>query len=118
MKRTSILLLLTAIVLGMGGGPHPCHGAGEPIRASETAAAPAPCHESQPAPESPAPQDHDCCDPIKGGHALCDQACQSSAVLGFAPALASVRPFVELTAILQDRPASQFVPSIDHVPLA
>jgi hypothetical protein len=118
MKRTPIvLILLLAIALGAIAGPHPCHAADRPDPAASAATGHPSCHDDRPAPKPPV-SGHDCCDPAKGGHILCDQACQGPAVLGVAPALATVRSFEELTAFLQDRPVPLFVLSIDHVPLA
>jgi hypothetical protein len=114
MQRTSVtLLLLLAITLGLSAGPHPCHAAARPA----VTAGHASCHGSQAAPKPSPKTDHDCCDPVKGGHALCDQACQGAAVIGVAPALHEVLSFQDLEAPVPDRLGSLFVPSIDHVPL-
>jgi hypothetical protein len=118
MKRTPITwILLLAVALGMSAGPHPCHAAAAPDRATPAAAGHASCHSDRQESEAPSGE-HDCCDPRKGGHALCDQACQGTAVLGVAPVLPSARSFEELTVPVQDRPASLFALAIDHVPLA
>ncbi|HEX4961452.1 MAG TPA: hypothetical protein VF173_11480 [Thermoanaerobaculia bacterium] len=114
MRRASVILLLLAITLGLSAGPHPCHAA-----AATAAAGHASCHEARPAPQTP--KGHDCCDPMKegkGGHALCDQACQGSALIGATPALLEVQSFEELEASAVDRPTALLVLSIDHVPLA
>ncbi|HKI06024.1 MAG TPA: hypothetical protein VKK31_28860 [Thermoanaerobaculia bacterium] len=121
MKRTPIVLfLLLAIALGLSAGPHPCHAAEGPVPAMAPAMEEhASCHAQPPAAKAPAQEkDHDCCDPVKGGHILCDQACQGSAVLGFASAVPAFRSFQELSAPVLSRPVSLFVLSIDHVPLA
>ncbi|HEX9940654.1 MAG TPA: hypothetical protein VGG03_01460 [Thermoanaerobaculia bacterium] len=119
MRRTPITwLLLLAIALGASAGPHPCHAAAGPVQAAPAAAEHASCHGGPQAPKKAPSHEHDCCDPTKGGHALCDQACQGAAVLGVAPLLPAVRSFEELTAPVHDRPTSLFVLSIDHVPLA
>ncbi|MBW8879087.1 MAG: hypothetical protein JF614_29445 [Acidobacteria bacterium] len=112
MRRLSVtLLLLLALTLGLSAGPHPCHAAARPAVMASHAS----CHE-QPSPK-PAKSDHDCCDPVKGGHILCDQACQGAAVIGVAPTLPGVLSFQDLAAPVPDRLGSLFVPSIDHVPL-
>jgi hypothetical protein len=114
-RASTVFLLLLAMFLGLSSGPHPCHAtkAPSPVKAVAEHGS---CH-GQPAPQAPVRQGHDCCDPLKGGHALCDQACQGPAMLGIAPLLPVLHSMEELAAILQDRPASLFVPSIDHVPL-
>ena len=124
MKRTPIVfLLLLAIALGVSAGPHPCHAAeGQAVPAVPAEAAVAEhasCH-GTPAPAKAPVQkkDHDCCDPAKGGHVLCDQACQGAAVVGVAPTVPAVLSFQEVVADVLDRPASLFVLSIDHVPLS
>jgi len=124
MERTPIVfLLLLAIALGVSAGPHPCHAAeGQPVPAAPAEAAVtehASCH-GTPAPAKAPVQkkDHDCCDPVKGGHVLCDNACQGMAVIGVAPAVPAVHAFQEMAAHVLDRPASLFVLSIDHVPLS
>jgi len=121
MKRTPIIfLLLLAIALGLSAGPHPCHAMAGPRPAVAVPAAEhASCHGQQPAPKAPARQgDHDCCDPVKGGHALCDNACQGTALIGVAPVVPATLSFQELAVAVLDRPASPFVLSIDHVPLS
>lgn len=123
MRRAFIpSLLLLAILLGLSAGPHPCHAA----KAKKTAvvAEHASCHGSgmsgttaKPAP--PAEESgHDCCDPTKGGHVLCDQACQGLAVLGGAPVLAESLSFQELAVSPSDSSGASFVLPIDHVPLS
>jgi len=119
MKRTPIaLLLLLALALGLSAGPHPCHGMGAPR--VQAMAEHASCHGGAPAaPKAPVKKSGgDCCDPLKGGHAMCDQACQGAAVLIVAPAVPEVLSFQELPVPVLDRPASAFVFPIDHVPLS
>jgi len=119
MRQTPVVfLLLLAIAFGLSAGPHPCHGKTGTRRSSpaKAGAAHAPCHGAQPSPK-PASRKGDCCDPVKGRHLLCDEACQGAAVLGVASALPAVLSFEELAAVLQDRPAPPFVLPIDHVPL-
>jgi len=114
MRRPLTLLLLLAITLGVTAGPHPCH-------AQQRQTAPtghASCHGSHSAPKAPARPAHDCCDPIKGGHTLCDQACQGAAVMGVASTLPEVLAFRELETPVPDSPGALFVLSIDHVPLS
>jgi hypothetical protein len=124
MKRTPVIfLLLLAIALGVSAGPHPCHAAeGQPVPAEAVVAEHASCHGTPvPAPAKAPVQekkDHDCCDPVKGGHVLCDNACQGMAVIGVAPAAPAIHAFQEMAAHVLDRPASLFVLSIDHVPLS
>jgi hypothetical protein len=114
-RRASVTLLLLAIFLGMSAGPHPCHAA---EKASSVTTEHASCHGAQTPVKAPQPRDHDCCDPVKGGHVLCDQACQGAAVIGVAPALPEILSFQELGAPVSQRPAALFVLAIDHVPLS
>ena len=116
MRRASVtLFLLLAILFGMSAGPHPCHAAEKaPTVTTEHAS----CHSAPTPAKAPQPQDHDCCDPVKGGHVLCDQACQGAAVIGVAPALPEILSFQELGAPVSQRPGALFVLAIDHVPLA
>ena len=113
MKRSLTLLLLLAISLGLSAGPHPCHAAARPAVTAEHAS----CHGPQTASKTSPKPGHDCCDPVKGGHALCDQACQGAAVIGVAPVLSEVLSFQDLATPVPDRLGALFVPSIDHVPL-
>lgn len=120
MRRTSIIfLLLLAMALGLTAGPHPCHAMEEAPKAP-VAAGHASCHGGgQPAaPKAPVHGSNDCCDPTKGGHAMCDQACQGAAVLIVAPTIPAALAFQELPVPTLDRPASPFVFPIDHVPLS
>jgi hypothetical protein len=121
MRRTPIIfLLLLAMALGLSAGPHPCH-AGEAPKVAEVKTGHASCHGgAQPAaPKVPVKDSGgDCCDPAKGGHAMCDQACQGAAVLIVAPAVPAALAFQELPAPTLDRPALPFVFPIDHVPLS
>jgi hypothetical protein len=113
MKLRSIaLLLLLALGLRLGVGPHPCHA----MQAMKTAAAqPASCHGGHHAPKTPTPGEDDCC---KGGHALCERGCQTAAVLQVALPAPMVLSFHEQTSSPVDRSLPLFVLSIDHVPLA
>jgi hypothetical protein len=108
--------LLAAIAFALSAGPHPCH-AEQPAPPMEAVADHAPCHGGEPEQKAP-PQGHDCCDPLQGGHAMCDQACQGSAVLGVAPDLSAGSSLAELAAAVQERPVPLFALSIDHVPLS
>jgi uncharacterized protein involved in copper resistance len=118
MRRASITsLLLLAILLGLSAGPHPCHAAKAKATTAAVVAEHASCHGAgtpTPAPKS----NHDCCDPTKGGHVLCDQACQGLAVLGGAPMLAESLSFQDLAVPSTDCSGASFVLPIDHVPLA
>jgi hypothetical protein len=122
MKRTPIVfLLLLAIALGVSAGPHPCHAAeGQPAPVEAAVAEHASCHGTPAPAKAPVQEkkDHDCCDPAKGGHVLCDNACQGAAVVGVAPTVPAALSFQEVAADVLDRPASLFVLSIDHVPLS
>jgi hypothetical protein len=109
MRRPLTLLLLLALILGMSAGPHPCHAQ----RAQTVPTGHASCH-GQKLPAKPA---HDCCDPQKGGHVLCDQACQGAAVMGVASTVLENLVFRELELPVVDRLGALFVLSIDHVPL-
>jgi hypothetical protein len=115
MRRASVILLLLAILLGMSAGPHPCHAA---EKAPAVTAEHASCHGPHVPVKAPQPREHDCCDPVKGGHVLCDQACQGAALIGVAPALPEILSFQELAAPVSQRPGALFVLAIDHVPLA
>ncbi len=106
--RSIALLLLLALALGLGAGPHPCH-------AMSAAAEPVSCHGAQHAPKAPLPGEGDCC---KGGHALCESACQTAGVLQVALPPPAVLPFQEQIASPVDRSLPLFVLAIDHVPLA
>jgi hypothetical protein len=114
MRRPFALLLLFALTLGVSAGPHPCHA--QPVAAAMAmAAGHASCHET--APKAPAKPAHDCCDPEKGGHVLCDQACQGAAVMGVASTLAEGLAFQEIELPALDCKGALFVFAIDHVPL-
>ena len=113
MRRPLALLLLLAFTLGVSAGPHPCHA-----RTRQTAmAGHASCHKSKTAPEAPAKPAHDCCDPEKGAHVLCDQACQGAAVMVVASTLPEILAFREPEPPAVHRSGALFVLSIDHVPL-
>ncbi|HTG31685.1 MAG TPA: hypothetical protein VLB76_02045 [Thermoanaerobaculia bacterium] len=112
MKLRSIaLLLLLALGLRLGVGPHPCHA----MKAMKAAEQPASCHGGQHAPKAPAPGEDDCC---KGGHALCEKGCQTAAVLQVDLPAPAVLAFQEQSFSPVDRSLPLFVLSIDHVPLA
>jgi hypothetical protein len=116
MRRSLTLLLLLAIALGMMAGPHPCHA--QPGPAPQTATTGhASCHASQGA-KAPSKPAHDCCDPQKGGHVLCDQACQVAAVMVVVPTLPEILAFREPEPPVMHCSGALFVLSIDHVPLA
>ncbi len=72
------------------------------------------CHEAEK--PAPAPSSDDCCDP-RGGHDLCQKACQASAVLGTRPSLDGMRTVQELALDRGDHVPPPFVFSIDHIPL-
>lgn len=105
--RSIALLLLLASALSLSAGPHPCH-------AMAAAAKPGSCHGGQHAPKAPLPAEDDCC---KGGHALCEQGCQTAAVLQVALPAPAVLSFQERISSPEDRSLPLFVLSIDHVPL-
>jgi hypothetical protein len=115
MRRPLTLLLLLALILGVSAGPHPCHAAAAAQRAAM--AGHASCHEVQGAPQAPSRPAHDCCDPEKGVHVLCDQACQGAAVMVVAPTLPEILAFREPEPQAVHRSGTLFVPTIDHVPL-
>jgi hypothetical protein len=107
--RSIALLLLLALALRLGAGPHPCHGTAMPGMAK-----PGSCHGAQPS--SPPPTgENDCC---KKGHALCENACQTAAVLRVALSAPVRQPFHGQAAVPQERSLPLFVLTIDHVPLA
>jgi hypothetical protein len=107
--RFIALLLLLALGLRLGVGPHPCHA----MKAAAPAQ-PASCHGEQHAPKTPAPGEDDCC---KGGHALCEKGCQTAAVLQVDLPAPVVLAFQEQSSSPVDRSLPLFVLSIDHVPL-
>ena len=115
--RPLSLLVLLCLALRLGAGPHPCHG----MPAPATPAASGHCHD-MPAPARPAgdtgEKRDDCCDPQKGGHALCEQGCQRAAVLLVVLAGPVVQTFEEVTASAELRRSSPLAFPIDHVPLA
>lgn len=107
------LLVLFALALRLGAGPHPCHA----MSASARPAAPvhASCHGTR----APVPKGgDDCCDPRTGDHSLCEKGCERAAVLRVALALPVARSFDEPAVPAADRPAPAVVFPIDHVPLA
>jgi hypothetical protein len=106
--RSIALLLLLAFALSLGAGPHPCH-------AMAQMAKPGSCHGASHAPKVPHPSEGDCC---KDGHALCESACQTAAVLSVALPPPTVLPVLEPVASPVDRSLPLFVLAIDHVPLA
>jgi hypothetical protein len=112
MRPALAFLLLLALALGMMAGPHPCHA-----QTPQTTTGHASCHGPHAAPKTSPKPGHDCCDPEKGGHALCDQACQGAAVMGVASTLPESLAFRELELPVVDRPGVLFVLAIDHVPL-
>lgn len=116
--RSIALLLLLALSLRLGAGPHPCHAmvkSGAPGMADMPAmAGHASCHQGS-RPKAPVPGSDDCC---KGDHALCERGCQTAAVLQVDLPAPAVLPFEEQISFLEDRSTPPFVFSIDHVPLA
>jgi hypothetical protein len=106
--RPIALLLLLVLGLGLSAGPHPCH-------AMSAAAKPGSCHGAGHVPKAPPPGEGDCC---KGGHALCESACQTAGVLQMALTRPMTPPFLEPGASPVDRSLPLFVLAIDHVPLA
>jgi hypothetical protein len=113
MRRPLTLLLLLALTLGVSAGPHSCHA-----QTRQTAmAGHATCHEANAASKAPAKPAHDCCDPEKGAHVLCDQACQGAAVMVVAPTLPEALAFQEPELPVLHRLGALFVLAIDHVPL-
>ncbi len=124
MRRTPIIfLLLLAMAFGLSAGPHPCHvteGAHSAPKV-QAGAEHASCHGKPAAPATPSKEKKeggDCCDPAKGGHALCDPACQSTAVLIVAPAAPTAVAFQELAEPVLEGPVTPFAFPIDHVPLS
>jgi hypothetical protein len=111
MRSALTCLLLLAIALGVSAGPHPCHA--QIRQVPETPS----CHGSHAALKAPAKPAHDCCDPEKGGHALCDQACQGAAVMAVASTAPESLAFRELEPPAVDCKGALFVLTIDHVPL-
>lgn len=105
--RAIALLLLLALGLRLGVGPHPCH-------AMKAAAQPGSCHGERQAPKTPPPGEDDCC---KGGHALCEKGCQTAAVLLADLPSPAALPFQESISSPVDRSLPLFVLAIDHVPL-
>jgi hypothetical protein len=115
--RSIALLVLLALALRLGAGPHPCHGAaGMPGMSGMTPKAGA-CHSGASHPGAPPAQENgnDCC---KKGHTLCENACQTAAVLSVALPPPDHLRFDEWTPSAEDRSLPLFVPTIDHVPLS
>jgi hypothetical protein len=106
--RLISLALLLALSLRLGAGPHPCH-------AMQSAAKPGSCHGAHPASKAPLPGEGDCC---KGGHALCEYACQTAAVLQVILPPPTHLPYGEQTSVPEELSLPLFVLAIDHVPLA
>ena len=106
--RPVAFLLLLAFSLRLGAGPHPCH-------AMASAAKPGSCHGAHQQPKAPLPGEGDCC---KGGHALCENACQTAGVLQVILPPPVAISFEEGSLLSEDRSLPLFVLSIDHVPLA
>jgi hypothetical protein len=108
--RSIALLLLLALALRLGAGPHPCHGTQGMPKAGT-------CHSGASHPGAPPAQENgnDCC---KKGHALCENACQTAAVLHVVLASPGRQPFHGQAAVPQERSLPLFVLAIDHVPLA
>ncbi|MFL6193466.1 MAG: hypothetical protein ACJ75H_04805 [Thermoanaerobaculia bacterium] len=116
--RPISLLLLLALALRLGAGPHPCHAAVDTV-AAQAASMPS-CHGSHAqAPKAPdkAPKGSGCCDP-KGNHSLCEQGCQRAAVLAVGLSAPADRPFQELYPAAAPATAAAVPFAIDHVPLA
>jgi len=109
-SRSIALLVLLALSLRLGAGPHPCHA-----MAIASMAKPGSCHGAQTAPKAPVPGEGDCC---KDGHVLCESACQTAGVLQVALPPPTPLPFLERTPSPVDRSLPLFVLAIDHVPLA
>jgi hypothetical protein len=108
--RSIALLLLLALGLRLGAGPHPCHAMAPPA----APAAHASCHqESQP--KAPMPGDEDCC---KNGESLCDHACQTAAVLRVALPAPVLLAYQEQVPVPEHRATPPVAFPIDHVPLA
>src|SRR5436305_15009765 len=107
--RSIALLLLLALALRLGVGPHPCHAMAAPA----APAAHASCHqESQP--KAPVPGDEDCC---KNGDALCEHACQTTAVLQVTLSAPAFLVYEEQGPTPEHRAMPPAVFPIDHVPL-
>ncbi len=108
--RSIALLLLLALALRLGVGPHPCH-AGTPPAA---AAAHASCHQES-SPKAPAQNgEKDCC---KGEHSLCENACQTAAVLSVTLASPAALPIQEHASFPEHPATPPVVFPIDHIPL-
>jgi hypothetical protein len=108
--RSIAVLLLLALALRLGAGPHPCHG-------TMAMAKPTSCHAGHSSHGTPPAQENenDCC---KNGHVLCENACQTAAVLRVAVPPPGHLRFDEWTPSAEDRSLPLFVLAIDHVPLA
>jgi hypothetical protein len=109
--RSIALLLLLALALRLGAGPHPCHGT-PGMQGMPKAGA---CHSGASGHGAPPAGENDCC---KKGHALCENACQTAAVLHVVLASPGRLPFEERTPSPEDRSLPLFVLAIDHVPLS
>ncbi|HEY2293725.1 MAG TPA: hypothetical protein VGM86_23725 [Thermoanaerobaculia bacterium] len=107
--RSIALLLLLALGLRLGAGPHPCHATAAPVSAMAHAS----CHQGS-QPKAPVPGDEDCC---KGGDALCEHACQTAAVFQVTLQTPALLAFQEQAAALEHRAKPLVAFPIDHVPL-
>lgn len=107
--RSIALLLLLALGLRLGGGPHPCHAMAAPA----ASAAHASCHQES-KPKAPVPGDENCC---KNGDSLCEHACQTAAVLQVILPAPALLAFQEQVASLEHRATPPVAFPIDHVPL-
>jgi hypothetical protein len=111
--RSIALLVLLALALRLGTGPHPCHAMAA-MAATAASGAHAACHQ-QSHPKAPAPGDEDCC---KNGDPLCASSCQTAAVLQVALPAPVPLAFQEQIFASEHGAALPVVFPIDHVPLA
>jgi hypothetical protein len=115
MRNLLALLLLFATGLGLIAGPHPCHA-----RQARPDVAERSCHmQAKAAGPSTGPsvstQGQDCC----GGHgSLCENACQTVAVVDAQLPRMTMEPLALTVAPVFDRSLPLFSHAIDHIPLA
>lgn len=108
--RSIALLLLLALGLRLGAGPHPCHAMAPPA----APAAHASCHQ-EPQPKAPISGDEDCC---KKGDPLCEHGCQTAAVLRVTLPVPALLAYEEQGPAPEHRATPPVAFPIDHVPLA
>jgi len=123
MRRRRIApLVLFALLVGLAGGPHPCHA--NPAKSARLAMPSMPHCPAMGMAANAGPVVHGpargCCDlpgSGPGDTAQCEQTCSLLAVLDIAPALSPLGLSQALAVPGLELRLSLFAPSIDHIPL-